>query len=527
MKQQRNSLLENKISWSVCVWILIAQTLAGQDFSLIKKLKIGNIGDDKLSNVAYIAETQTWFIAGTSNSQQAEFSNNHGGYDTWCVALNDTTVLWQQVYGSAGNDLVKNVLQTPYGMLVIGANADTINQQFWGGNTDIWLMMLNPQTGAIVWQKTYGGSGDDVGIGALLRSDGSILIAATTTSADGQINNALGKEDIWLFAISENGEILEQKTLGGSNDDETAQLLQTSDQQIMLLASSRSEDGTFTNNIGSKDICMLALNENLDLLWVQNYGGTFAETAKSFCQTPDGGFAVVGETFSTDLPNYHNSGDFLLLKTDAQGNQQWIKAMGGSLSDIPAKIAVWNEQLVFVGASLSFDGDLPATHLSYDIVLGVVSAENGNLLQAYAWGGSRWDIPNDLFIQNDAQQILIVADSDSIDGDMVEGGKKDGNHEAWLLFLDAANSFISLNNNFSLQAYPNPANVGEIVRVPIENTAELSYQVVDIKGKVCVPLQQIPAGTGVIQLQFGLKNIYFIRFFTKNKFLNYLKVTVL
>jgi hypothetical protein len=67
----------------------------------------------------------------------------------------------------------------------------------------------------------------------------------------------------------------------------------------------------------------------LDTLWTATYGGSSNDGARSFLSTSDGGFLVIGYTYS-----YGAGGvDAYLVKTDASGNEAWARTYGGSGRD--------------------------------------------------------------------------------------------------------------------------------------------------------------------------------------------------
>ena len=66
-----------------------------------------------------------------------------------------------------------------------------------------------------------------------------------------------------------------------------------------------------------------------DTLWTRTFGGDSADYCQSVHQTGDGGFIAGGYTKSFGAGNY----DFCLVKTDAEGNEEWSRTIGGSSLD--------------------------------------------------------------------------------------------------------------------------------------------------------------------------------------------------
>jgi len=89
-------------------------------------------------------------------------------------------------------------------------------------------------------------------------------------------------------------------------------------------------------------------------LWSQTYGGDDMDACTSMVQTADGGFALFGfaHSFGTDA---------WLVKTDAYGNMEWNKTIGGGATSF---IQTLDGGFAFVGTNAySFDGYIPVGSL--------------------------------------------------------------------------------------------------------------------------------------------------------------------
>ena len=65
-------------------------------------------------------------------------------------------------------------------------------------------------------------------------------------------------------------------------------------------------------------------------VWNKTFGGTDHDAAFSVQQTSDGGYILAGETDSYGA----GCGDVWLVKTDAEGNEEWSKTFGGTNWDV-------------------------------------------------------------------------------------------------------------------------------------------------------------------------------------------------
>ncbi|MBN1447247.1 MAG: hypothetical protein JXA28_04895 [Bacteroidetes bacterium] len=121
---------------------------------------------------------------------------------------------------------------------------------------------------------------------------------------------------------------------------------------------------TWMQHTGSKDVLLLRTDAEGHTLWIKTYGGVYEDEGYSVATTTDGGFIITGFTESYATGMY----DIYLIKTDAQGNQEWSKSFGGSGYDYGQKvIECANGDFVVVGYSqLSSGGNWSATILRTD-----------------------------------------------------------------------------------------------------------------------------------------------------------------
>jgi hypothetical protein len=162
------------------------------------------------------------------------------------------------------------------------------------------------------WDKTFGGSGIDSGYSVQQTPDGGYIIAGTTTSF------GAGESDIYLVKTNTNGDLVWDKTFGGSGRDEAHSLRQTVEEEYIIVA--------FTGSFGSgrENVYLIKTDVDGRELWGRTFEpgnfGDYLESAvgNEACQTADGGFVIIGWAESV-------SSWVLLIKTDADGNALWSK----------------------------------------------------------------------------------------------------------------------------------------------------------------------------------------------------------
>jgi len=153
-------------------------------------------------------------VAGYTESNDGDVAGNNGGGDAWIVKLNSSgTILSQKTIGGTGNDEAKSIGFTPAGDILVAGTTNSTNGDVSGnhGNSDVWLVKLNALSN-LIWQKTLGGAGADVGTALTLSPTGGYAIAGYTQSTDADVSGNHGGTDGWVASLSEPAGALQLST---------------------------------------------------------------------------------------------------------------------------------------------------------------------------------------------------------------------------------------------------------------------------------------------------------------------------
>jgi hypothetical protein len=210
-------------------------------------------------------------------------------------------VEWQKCLGGSGFDQANSIQQTSDGGYIVAGIIDSNDGDMVGykGRTDAWVVKLNA-SGEIVWQKCLGGSGYDNATSIQQTLDGGYIVTGATESNDGDVVGYKGRSDAWVVKLNTSGEIVWQKCLGGSGDDGAASIQQTSDGYIIVGVTTSADGDVDGFHGGEFDIWVVKLNALGDIVWQKCLGGSGDEQALSIQQTLDGGYIVAGCTSSID-----------------------------------------------------------------------------------------------------------------------------------------------------------------------------------------------------------------------------------
>ncbi len=245
-----------------------------------------------------------YIVAGNTSSFGA------GEIDLWLLKLDGSgEIIWQKAYGGSGFDWAFSMQQTTDGGYIIVG--DTFS--FGAGENDLWVLKLD-NSGAVSWQKTYGGSGFDWAFSVQQTSDGGYIVVADTFSF------GAGEVDIWILKLDSNGDITWQKTYGSSDFDWPASVEQTIDGGYIVAG------GTYSFGAGKDDLWVLKLDSNGDITWQKTYGGSDNDYAASIRQTANGGYVVAGTTSSFGA----GEDDLWVLMLDSNGEIPGSDVIGSS-----------------------------------------------------------------------------------------------------------------------------------------------------------------------------------------------------
>lgn len=309
-----------------------------------------------------------YLVVGYSKSADADVSNNSGSYDLWIAKLNTSgTISWEKSLGYVGSDKAQTVLQTSDGGYFItgtldvtasGGEGNSRETQHAGG--DYWAIKLNP-SGTTEWTKYFGGNNTEVPYDTEQTSDGGFIIAGTSDSIDVDITNNKGQYDFWVIKINSSGNLVWEKSYGGTGIDEAYSITKADAGNFMVLGKTFSADGNVSQNSGSADLWLIKIDGSGNLLWEKTYGGGSFDEGRAIKKTTDDGYIIAGSTRSQDGDLQQNNGqnDAWVLKISSNGTKQWQQVFGGSQIDVLYDVIEQiNSEIILVGESGSADFDV-------------------------------------------------------------------------------------------------------------------------------------------------------------------------
>jgi outer membrane protein OmpA-like peptidoglycan-associated protein len=385
-------------------------------------------------------------IAGSTRSNDGMLGPVKPGLDLdmWLVKLNiNGQVQWHQHYGGTYNDEARDVRLLPDGGFVLAGWTESreLSPQPARGGRDAYLVRTDA-LGTLLWQRTYGGPGNDVASVVLPLADGGFLLCGETGSLGGSVGKNAGGLDGWIIRTEADGRLRWEKTFGGKNNDIITAAVPVADGYI-LVGSTNSNDGDMPGNKGKMDVFVIKIDEGGNSIWRRNFGGTSFDEGHAVAAAPDGRIYIAGTTFSNDGDvaasnvRHHGGGDVWLLCLDRYGMLQWTSCYGGTGDEGANALELRkNGQLVVAATSRSRDGDRTAARGVFDGWL-LLTDNYGKLLWEKTVGG----FENDAFTaateipSGDARgEYLAVGYTTSKDGDL-SGIDVWGGNDLWAVAI--------------------------------------------------------------------------------------------
>ncbi|KAA0207303.1 T9SS type A sorting domain-containing protein [Ignavibacteria bacterium CHB1] len=376
------------------------------------------------------------------------------GRRIWLIKTSSTgDTIWNNTFGGSNDDEGYDVMQTNDGGYVIAG----YTKSFGNGGKDVYLVKTD-SVGIMQWSRTYGGQQDDEGYSFVQTSDNGFLIVGATSSY------GAGGRDAYLIKTDSMGLVIWTKTIGGLSSDGAWSVENTTDGGFVFCG------WTFSYGPGSLgNAWLVKIDSAGNLQWQNSFGGSEADRAQDLFQTSDGGYVLTGYTESFGAGLY----DMLLIKTDSNGNQQWLKTFGGSGRDYGQSIReTFDGGFIVAGYTLSIGAG------GEDFWL-VKTDLNGNLVWEKTLGGIYSDVAYSVFQTIDGGYVLT--------GHTLSFGA--GLHDVWLIKVKPDElkviTGITFTESFQLmQNYPNPFNPSTTISFNLSKASPVKLLVFDISGRL-------------------------------------------
>jgi hypothetical protein len=322
------------------------------------------------------------------------------------VSVEASSKMWSQTYGGTKADCGTSLVKTIDGGYAIAG----FTSSFATGTSSIqdsdFWLVKTDAYGNMEWNKTYGGTEYESVDSLVATSDGGYVFGGGTYSF------GAGDMDFWLIRTDATGNMEWNQTYGGTEFDSPEAMIQTSDGGYAIVGF------TWSFGAGWADFWLVKTDVGGNIVWNQTYGGEYWDGASSFVATSDGGYALVGITCDSPSLEFQPH-EILLVKTDTNGNMEWNKTYGPTVADGINSLVETSDGGYAMAGSTSHIGD------GRDDFVLIKTDELGNIQWNRTYAGPDSDYA-----------ISLVATSDS--GFVIAGKTqfKAGVNDIWVVKTD-------------------------------------------------------------------------------------------
>src|SRR5690606_22801130 len=264
----------------------------------------------------------------TSNISGDKTEDSQGSNDYWVLKINETGMIeWQNTIGGSETEILQDIRQTSDGGFIVGGSSYSgisgDKTEASNGGADYWIVKLN-QIGIIDWQKTFGGSDEEILRNILQTDDEGYIISGESNSniSGDKTENSNGDYDYWIIKTNSTGNIEWQNTIGGSESERFPRIIESPGIGYIVGGESYSNiSGDKTEKSkGLSDCWVLLVNNAGNILNQKTIGGNDYDGVKSFYQNNEGNL-IIGADSSSNISgdkteNSRGDSDYWIFNLD-------------------------------------------------------------------------------------------------------------------------------------------------------------------------------------------------------------------
>jgi hypothetical protein len=349
-------------------------------------------------------------------------------------------IMWDKTFGGSGQDSLSSIQQTSDGGYILAGNKHNRNglDNDINNRSDYWIVKLDGM-GSEVWDKSFGDSFEDRATSIQQTSDGGYIVGGySRTVWNDEGSDGSGNPNYLILKLDELGNKVWDKSFETKSYSSNGNFIQqTSDGDYVVTFEIPTE--WWKNS----DCRILKLDESGNEVWDKTYGGSSYDRVYSIQQTSDGGYIVAGSTYSNDgdISDGNNGlGDYWVLKLDGSGNKEWDKTYGGSSNDKAYSIQQTSDGgYIVAGSTQSNSGDISDGNNGNVDYWILKLDESGNKVWDKTLGGSSYDSATSIQQTSDGGYI-VAGSTKSSDSDITDSNN--GKSDNWIIKLDESGNKV-------------------------------------------------------------------------------------
>ncbi|RDC64881.1 T9SS type A sorting domain-containing protein [Adhaeribacter pallidiroseus] len=398
-------------------------------------------------------DNPTFLLATPDN--QFLLGGTYNGY--WLLKL-DTNgqQVWEKRYFAG---ILQKVITTFDGGFLLGGwsghsitqdkSEPVIGDPFWE-YPDYWVVKIDVN-GNKIWDKTLGGTSEDVLISMAETPDHGFLLGGTSSSKRGADKSEDSNyEDMWLIKINgTNGQKEWDKTFVNGGKYAFRDVIVTREGDYLIGGAFIPQQPTNEIEKGS-NYWIIKLKEfqtsSLASFWNLRYGGNGTDNLTSTIKTQDGGYLSGGYTNSgisgdkTQISQGKN--DYWIVKCDKNGKKLWDKRYGGSNDDYLNRVLQTQDGgYLLAGSSLSGKSGDKTEVSKGDRDYWIIKTDaQGNKQWDKTFGGSGEEELVKVIQLSTGEYVLGGYSNSPVSGDKTQASQ--GSSDYWILKISSTGTLI-------------------------------------------------------------------------------------
>ena len=226
-------------------------------------------------------------LCGTSNADASgtKTEDSKGGKDYWIIKIDaNGNQIWDKTIGSSAYDYYPDIIiDNQDNLYIVGYTTGNVSgdktENNYDNSQDVWIVKINID-GNIIWDKTIGSNEIEYSVKALYLHNNIYLAIASDGDVGGlktepNYNSTNGYTDTWLVKLDLDGNIIWDKTIGGTASDGPSDISPLDDTHILIAnGSSSNMSGDKTEgNMGLSDNWLVKIDTSGNVIWDKTIGG--------------------------------------------------------------------------------------------------------------------------------------------------------------------------------------------------------------------------------------------------------------
>ncbi len=488
----------------------------------------GNNDDDGVAT--YVTTTQdSGFIINFSTVSDFGTGNidsfcTMSGYRTIFAKYNgDASVLeWSKCYGQAGDSFFSYIFPANDGGVVLGGEFNSTVPGYG------FLILKEDPLGNIIWKHSYSRGTGTGPTDMIATSDGGYMMIGVAYYTDTNFtvhNSGSLNGDIAIIKLDSIGNKVWGRAIGGSLDEFASKVIEISG-SYYIVGYTTSNDYDCTGNHGQNDVYVVRLDNNGNIIWHNDLGGTGEEKGNSVIPNSNGGLVILGATNSTDGDVTHPTaygGGYWLINLDSSNHIVWNNCYGNNAVSPHSICRGVDNSIWMIGNSGYASGEIDAAYGDDDAWI-LHTDSGGNFINAKVLGST---------LQDEGYMIYPLSN-----GNVITGGVYSDSNGSFssVNYYGALDNFLAIFSPFTTQVsqlsitendvsiFPNPAN--EVVTIDVSGQSIYTLEIYDATGSAIYKATAV-TGNKQIAINEWQRGVYCVKLTASNGNVQVKKLVVL